>query len=411
MLTSQLFAGDPILEAVAADQDRISRTQNRKGEHVRKVQQVLLLRNPGALPQFGADGSYGNESAAAVREFKINELGVPEAEVIDDVGPRTVIRLDEIQAAAEQPVPPPPPPTPPPTTTFVRRDIWTLQTDANWNPIVLAYAKAVQVMQSRPISDPTSWQFQGAVHGSFSPVTARRPLERLPARQLVLPAVAPDVPLRFRNHRPPDRRQPGWAGRLRIAVLELRASLRPRHDAGPVPARDAAGRDAEPASGSVRPAGIPDWDIGRRILPNQASSAAAMAHLTFSGPPATGFGGPRSTPTQFNGAFGALESTPHNPVHPQVGGRQVDPCAGGLMTDPRCAALDPIFWLHHANIDRLWNRWIDLGGGRRIQVTPPGWDSPSSSTTQAGTRSRWPARRWWTASTSCSTSTTTRPPR
>jgi len=34
------------------------------------------------------------------------------------------------------------------------------------------------------------------------------------------------------------------------------------------------------------------------------------------------------------------------------------------MTDPRCAALDPIFWLHHANIDRLWNRWLDLGGGR-----------------------------------------------
>ena len=23
--------------------------------------------------------------------------------------------------------------------------------------------------------------------------------------------------------------------------------------------------------------------------------------------------------------------------------------------DPRCAALDPIFWLHHGNIDRLWN--------------------------------------------------------
>jgi tyrosinase len=89
-----------------------------------------------------------------------------------------------------------------------------------------------------------------------------------------------------------------------------------------------------------------------------------MAHLTFSGPPATGFGGPRSTPTQFDGAFGALESTPHNPVHPQTGGAQVDPCLGGLMTDPRCAALDPIFWLHHANIDRLWNRWIDLGGGR-----------------------------------------------
>lgn len=34
------------------------------------------------------------------------------------------------------------------------------------------------------------------------------------------------------------------------------------------------------------------------------------------------------------------------------------------MTDPNCAALDPIFWLHHANIDRLWNTWLTLGGGR-----------------------------------------------
>ncbi len=23
------------------------------------------------------------------------------------------------------------------------------------------------------------------------------------------------------------------------------------------------------------------------------------------------------------------------------------------------AARDPIFWLHHANVDRLWNRWLD----------------------------------------------------
>jgi tyrosinase len=34
------------------------------------------------------------------------------------------------------------------------------------------------------------------------------------------------------------------------------------------------------------------------------------------------------------------------------------------MTDPRWAALDPIFRLHHANIDRLWNRWLELGDGR-----------------------------------------------
>ena len=32
------------------------------------------------------------------------------------------------------------------------------------------------------------------------------------------------------------------------------------------------------------------------------------------------------------------------------------------MGDPRTAALDPIFWLHHANIDRLWDEWIRQGG-------------------------------------------------
>ena len=42
---------------------------------------------------------------------------------------------------------------------------------------------------------------------------------------------------------------------------------------------------------------------------------------------------------------------PHNNVHGLIGGH------GGLMTRPASAALDPIFWLHHANIDRLWQTW------------------------------------------------------
>jgi tyrosinase len=40
---------------------------------------------------------------------------------------------------------------------------------------------------------------------------------------------------------------------------------------------------------------------------------------------------------------------PHNVVHIDV---------GGLMHDPDTAAQDPIFWLHHANIDRLWEIWL-----------------------------------------------------
>jgi tyrosinase len=76
------------------------------------------------------------------------------------------------------------------------------------------------------------------------------------------------------------------------------------------------------------------------------------------------FGGGRVGPAHFGGSLGLLESTPHNVMHPTIGGPTIGQCAGGMMTDPACAALDPIFWLHHANIDRLWNRWLALGGGR-----------------------------------------------
>ena len=56
-------------------------------------------------------------------------------------------------------------------------------------------------------------------------------------------------------------------------------------------------------------------------------------------------------------ARGSLEGTPHGTVHGAV---------GGLMARFETAALDPIFWLHHANIDRLWEVWLGLG-----HVNPP----------------------------------------
>jgi len=98
---SQLFNGDQLLIDVAEDRDRISRTQHRNDPAVGKVQSALLIWDPGCLPQFGADGDYGDETAGTVARFKAEELGVPPAEIIDDVGPRTVQRLDEIAAIDE----------------------------------------------------------------------------------------------------------------------------------------------------------------------------------------------------------------------------------------------------------------------------------------------------------------------
>jgi len=60
----------------------------------------------------------------------------------------------------------------------------------------------------------------------------------------------------------------------------------------------------------------------------------------------------------------ALEGSPHGAVHTAVGG------FGGTMSRVETAANDPIFWLHHCNIDRLWDYWLNLEGGRANPTDP-----------------------------------------
>jgi len=58
-----------------------------------------------------------------------------------------------------------------------------------------------------------------------------------------------------------------------------------------------------------------------------------------------------------------IESRPHNPVHNII---------GGLMATLE-SPMDPIFYLHHANIDRLWHAWA-LPDGKGIPwTTSPYW--------------------------------------
>ena len=60
-----------------------------------------------------------------------------------------------------------------------------------------------------------------------------------------------------------------------------------------------------------------------------------------------------------NNAFEtSLESAPHDPVHDVI---------GGYLADIATAALDPLFYLHHCNLDRLWNAW-----SRRLTSRVPG---------------------------------------
>ena len=82
-----------------------------------------------------------------------------------------------------------------------------------------------------------------------------------------------------------------------------------------------------------------------------------------------------------------VEPRPHNNVHNLI---------GGAMSSIAISPRDPIFWVHHANIDRLWVAWLAAGGGRS---QPPINNSYWSGSFQYGSAIA-SMRRTWTASTS-----------
>ena len=351
MLTSQLFAGDPLLEAIAANgPQRISRTQNRKDPAVGKVQQALLVRDPTCLPRFGADSDYGDETAAAVHRFKVDELGVAEGQVIDDVGPQTVIRLDQIQAASEQPTPPAQP------TTFVRQSLYALQPEgAPLHPIIRAYARAVEVMKANSgtgVTPAQTWDHQTQVHGMFPDPGdgIRNQCQHttwffLPWHRMELfwfEAVCRSIINGLSDVDDETKRTwalPYWNYDVDGSRPIPPAFRDPTLDGRPNPlfeANRAAGiNDATRVMGSTI-TGATGWfattpfSTTDRAIPSLGGFQTGFHH------PIGGF------------PFGQLENQPHNAIHSRIGGR---------MNDGNQAAGDPIFWMHHANIDRLWEVW------------------------------------------------------
>lgn len=86
---------------------------------------------------------------------------------------------------------------------------------------------------------------------------------------------------------------------------------------------------------------------GTFLVPSDVSLNSVRTATTFR----DAFGGP-PIDNHPPGAGGTLEGTPHNQVHSKLGGDT------GFMGGFATAPLDPIFWIHHCNIDRLWEVWV-----------------------------------------------------
>ena len=259
------------------------------------------------------------------------------------------------------------------TDPFVRADVWTLAED---DPIITAYADTVAAMMAKPISDPTSWGYQAAIHGidpgSPLPPGVSQLLPQwnqcqhyswyfLPWHRMFVYYFEQIVrTYMIANGGPRNWALPYWnydgSGQINTLPLAFRNQL--KADGTPNPLFTAK-RRRYINTGAVLPA----TDI---------SLVNAFDQQTFTGLGAFG-GGETPAPVQFflqNGQpqSGALENTPHNAVHDDVGG------PGGLMYSPYTAALDPIFWLHHANIDRLWGKWLQQSQ-QHTNPSDAGWQA------------------------------------
>lgn len=265
-----------------------------------------------------------------------------------------------------------------------RKDIAKL--NGPWAPELLWYAKAVEGVRQRSPSDRKGWSYLGAIHGIDIPGWVS---------QGIIGSAA-DLPSQGEQDAIFNQCQhAGWfflpwhRGYLAAfeAILDewIQANGGPTdwalpywnylNDGNPT-ARDmpqefldATLPDGSPNAlsnatrGGATTLGPQPW------VPRDITLAAQTGSPVYTAAPGTlNYGGAISGFAHQGDLTGAVEGNPHNLVHVMIGGT-----SGGWMSDPDYAALDPIFWMHHCNIDRLWEAW--MSDAAHMQETSDAWQN------------------------------------
>ena len=212
-------------------------------------------------------------------------------------------------------------------STLVRRSVGGM--DAS-DPILVSYRKAITAMQALPSTNPLSWAYQAAIHGTtVSPaLTAWNTCEH-------------GTDFFWSWH----RMYLYWFERIVRKMCKDPCWALPYWDWAP---------------GSDLHLPVPFRDPASILF---AARNPAINNGTGSLNPLAVDVGPAFSLTSFYTASSTIEG-PHGSVHVQVG--------GGMGSVPT-AARDPIFYLHHANVDRQWNLWLAQGGGRSDPVLDATW--------------------------------------
>jgi tyrosinase len=218
------------------------------------------------------------------------------------------------------------------------------------DPIMQAWRDGVRLLKARPASNPVSWANFAAIHGGSNfNLCPHGNWYFLPWHRayLLMYERAVRQLTGFNDFALPywdwttDRQMPA-------------AFVDPTFGGNPnslfEPQRDASPTDS-----------LPDSTVGQAVI-NQILLDAPFEVFGTSRPAGQNNLDQSWINCEFCGTFGRLEQTPHNLVHVFV---------GGIMGQAN-SALDPLFMMHHGNIDRIWWMWNEGGG---VNSPDPLWNN------------------------------------
>jgi tyrosinase len=234
----------------------------------------------------------------------------------------------------------------------VRHDL----TSADGQKMLKIYADGVKQMMALPERDPRGWLFQWYTHAVRSDRTKASEITRVygaassPEKQL-----AQDTWSTCQPHFPPyaeDFFLP-WH-RMFVLCLEQIVRQITKEDSFTLPYWNYTDVSQRALPAEFRKQGDPTWgSLYRKDRNNGVNTGTPIDKL------------PGALPIDLNamklptyggaGFCSSLDNDPHGSVHSDVGN------SVGMGRVP-WAANDPIFWMHHCNIDRIWASWNKAGG-------------------------------------------------
>ena len=229
-----------------------------------------------------------------------------------------------------------------------------------WDDTLKWYELAVAEMRKKPVTDKTSWLYQAAIHNTE--LADNHPGWRtcqhggwffFPWHRAYLAGFEAIVRKVIKGlHGPADWSLPYWNYELPASNALPPAFRAPKRPDGKDNALFSTSRLKYVNNG------LGLSQLLQLLGPTATLSSTKGVHeSTFSTGPANGFGGGPGPSSPFqNSVPSDIESFLHGNVHVLVGGN-AQPFEKSWMSHFETAAKDPIFWLHHANLDRLWAEW------------------------------------------------------